>query len=175
MENTVKKVNTVATKKAVKVKAEKKPAEKAVEKKVAEKSANKATPKKSEKVVKPIFDAKAYAAEIIAAFKDNPHVDVKPDTELAKVRDNAQAEYSYIHFFKKGTEKDLFKMYNNSRGSRFAVSRAVYATNEFEAKAKMTKNSKGEPVVSYANISVERDKAVEIAKRLIDVYMMAAE
>ena len=134
------------------------PAEKKVEKKPAEK-----------------FDAKAYAAEIVKTFKDNKNVDIAVDTELEYSRSVTLPDYSYIHFFKKGTEKDLFKMYNTGRGTRFAVSKAVYESGKIkEAKPVLKKNKKGEKSVSYADIVVDRTGAVEMAKKIIDTYMALA-
>ena len=156
-------------KKANKTAVVKKAAEKKVAPVVEKKAESKAEPK-------PKFDAKAYSAEILKAFKGNKNVDVVVDTELAKgPRDTTQPEYAYIHFFKKGTEKDLFKMYNMAKGSRFAISRAVYESKKIaDAKPVIKKTKKGEQVVSYANVVVAPDKAVETANRIIETYMSLA-
>jgi hypothetical protein len=118
------------------------------------------------------FDAKAYAAEIVKTFKGNKNVDIAVDTELEYSRSVTLPDYSYIHFFKKGTEKDLFKMYNTGRGTRFAVSKAVYESGKIkEAKPVLKKNKKGEKSISYADIVVDRSGAVEMANKIIETYM----
>jgi hypothetical protein len=155
---------------------EKKAAPKATApKKEAPKTSKPATPKKSEekKEPKPAFDAKAIAKAIIEEFKADKSVDIVADTSLkAGPRDANQPEFSYIHFFRKGTEKDMFKMYNNSRGTRFAISRAVYESGKLkDAKPIKKKNKKGETVVVYANICVPTADAAATAKSIIEAYM----
>ena len=166
---------TKTVKSATKVTTNKATEKKAATKATATKTSKPATSKKSEekKEPKPAFDAKAIAKAIIEEFKADKSVDIVADTSLkAGPRDANQPEFSYIHFFRKGTEKDMFKMYNNSRGTRFAISRAVYESGKLkDAKPIQKKNKKGEMVVVYANITVPTVDAVATAKSIIEAYM----
>ena len=130
-------------------------------------------PKSKSEAPKTTFDAKAIAKAIMEEFKANANVDIVADTSLkAGPRDANQPEFSYIHFFRKGTEKDMFKMYNNSRGTRFAISKAVYESGKLkDAKPIKKKNKKGETVVVYANICVPTASAAATAKSIIEAYM----
>lgn len=161
---TTNKTSKAASKKAETPKRVEKPKSKKSETPKAE------APKKAEK---PAFDAKAIAKAIMEEFKANANVDIVADTALkAGPRDANQPEFSYIHFFRKGTEKDMFKMYNNSRGTRFAISKAVYESGKLkDAKPIKKKNKKGETVVVYANICVPTVDAAATAKSIIEAYM----
>lgn len=148
-----------------------KKATKAVETKQAEvKSVEK------KEVVK--FDAKAYSETVAEAFKDNTVVDVKADYALDYPRSTTEPEWSYIHFFKKGTEKDLFKMYNTSRGTRFAISAKAYgeiSEDEKYTTVPVTRNKNGEKHMVYADVKCSHEDAIYVANAIIKAYVALTE
>ena len=96
---------TVETKKAVAPKTEAPKTEtKAVEKKVAVKT-----------------DYKAVAENIEKAFKADKRVDVIADSNREYPKSVTYTDYSFIHFYNPGTEKDMFQLYITGKNGKFII------------------------------------------------------
>ena len=158
---------TVETKKVTKAVAEKKVAvapkteKKAVATKPAEKKAE----------PKPKTDYKAIAESIEAAFKSDKTVDVIADTKLENPKSVTYTEYTYIHFYKTGTTKDLFGCYLIGKNrTRFALSLAVEDQLEGLNVTPVEKKIKGEKKKVAVDVICDNADAVVVAKKIISAY-----
>ena len=120
------------------------------------------------------FNRAEFATTIIKAFAKNGTVDVVADTDLEKPRDTSVEEMAYIHFFKKGTDKDLFKMYNMPKKTRFAVSKVTELPESDEYTISPIINSKTQ-TVKWINIYTAHENAIEVARMIIDAAVAGAE
>ena len=120
------------------------------------------------------FDTAAFAASIQKSFASDKNVDVAIDSSLDNPRDTSCPENSYIHFFRKGTTKDLFKMYNMPKRTRFAISKAceVEATEDMQISPVMNTKTK---TIKWINVYTGHDSAVEVAKILIQASLAVPE
>ena len=148
---------TVAKKAAVAPKTEKK----VVEKQPAEKKAE----------PKPKTDYKAVAESLEAAFKSDKTVDVIADTNKQNPKSVTYTEYTYIHFYKKGTEKDLFGCYLIGKGrTRFALNLAVEDQLDGLDVTTVEKKIKGEKRKVAVDVICKNEDAVVVAKKIISAY-----
>lgn len=164
-------VKATTVKKVAKTKvATKKPTEKKVtEKKVAEtvSEAVKDAEKKVKKEKIP-FDYKAVADKTVTAFKDNKKVDVIADSSLDTPTDNNNPEFSYIHFYKKGSKSNLFQLYIKSKKAIFCVNNEVAKKIEGENFTLTYKKKKD--VTVYTRVIVSHEDIVTMAKTIIPLY-----
>ena len=150
--NVAKETKTTVAKKAAPAKTEKKPAEK------------KAEPK-------PKTDYKAVAESLEAAFKSDKTVDVIADTNKQNPKSVTYTEYTYIHFYKKGTEKDLFGCYLIGKGrTRFALNLAVEDQLTGLDVTPVEKKIKGEKKKVAVDVICKNEDAVVVAKKIIAAY-----
>ena len=156
--NVAKETKTTVAKKAVPAKtapknvAEKKPAEK------------KAEPK-------PKTDYKAIAESLEAAFKSDKTVDVIADTKLENPKSVTYTEYTYIHFYKTGTTKDLFGCYLIGKGrTRFALNLAVEDQLDGLDVTPVEKKIKGEKKKVAVDVICKNEDAVVVAQKIIAAY-----
>lgn len=143
------------TKKAV---AEKKVAVKTTapktEKKVAEK---KPAEKKAEP--KPKADYKAIAESIEKAFKADKSVDVIADTNREYPKSVTYTDYSFIHFYNPGTEKDMFQLYITGKSGKFII--------KGTAADYLDKSVEYTPSNRYILVKCPIDLIPEVAKKVI--------
>lgn len=118
------------------------------------------------------FDRKAFFTTIQKAFAKNPVVDVVADTE----REDSinAAEYEYIHFYKKGTEKNLFQMYVKTKDVKFVVGMTL---KDFVKQGKNytitpieKKNKDGEKKVTCIVVSCSHEDAEVVAQTILSAY-----
>lgn len=138
------------------------------------KAVAKTTEKKAEKVVKAVFDKKAFFTEFRKSFTKNATVDVVADTDLENSIN--KDEYEYIHFYKKGTTKNLFQMYVKGKDVKFVVGLALkdfipegdkYTITPVEKKRGEDKEKK--PV--YLRVTSSHEDAVEVANIIIEAQL----
>lgn len=142
---------------------------KAVETKAAENK--KVTENKKAEVKKVPFDKKVFFNTIQSAFSKDNTVDVVADTER---EDSINAsEYEYIHFYKKGTEKNLFQMYVKNSDVKFVVGVTL---KDFLKQGKnftvtpVEKSRNGEKKVVYIRVTCNHEDAVVVAETIINAY-----
>ena len=142
--------------------------------KTTEKKAVATTPKKpvEKKEPKPKTDFKVIAETVEKAFKDDKSVDVVADTKLTTPKSNIEGDYKYIHFFKPGTEKNLFGCYiQTATTTKFAVSNKVVEYLDKSVTATpVTKTVKGKTSVVYHVVECKNEAIVETAKKIIPAY-----
>ena len=133
----------------------------------------KTTKATKEVVKKEVFDFKGYAESIEAAFKENKDADVIADTNLKEGPKNTTiADYRYIHFYKPGTQKDIFGMYIVGKGKvRFALNLKVeaYLDSKLEKKD-VEKKVKGEKRKVAIDVYCDQKDAVVVAKSILTAY-----
>ena len=170
-------ISTVAKATTVKKVAKTKPATKTTTKKVAQKKVAETvteavkvaeTKVKKEKKERVPFDYKAVAERTVTAFKDNKKVDVIADSSLATPRDNNNPEYSYIHFFKKGTTNNMFGLFIKSKKAIFCVNNEVAKKIEGE-NFTLTYKKKKDTIV-YTRVVVSHEDIITMAKTIIPLY-----
>ena len=117
------------------------------------------------------FDAKAVAEKIEAAFKTDKAVDVIADTKLDKPTGFSYNEYSFIHFYKKGTQKDMFQLYTSSKGARFIIrtTAAEFLDKTIEATP-AEKMVKGEKRIIHVIVKCSIEDISAVAKKIISAY-----
>ena len=124
-----------------------------------------------QKEVKVAFDRKAFYTEFRKSFTKDQIVDVQADTDLENSIN--KVEYEYIHFFKKGTTKNLFQMYVKGGDVKFVVGLTLkdflkqgknYAIQPVEKKRGDEKK-----VVCFRIICSHED-AVDVAKTILEAY-----
>ena len=128
--------------------------------------------KNVEAVVAEKFDRKGFFSTVQKAFAKSKDVDVVADTEREESI-NA-TEYEYIHFFKKGTTKNLFQMYVKSKNVKFVVGMTLkdflkqgekYTIDPIEKK-----NKDGEKKVTCVVVTCEHEDAIAVAETIISAY-----
>lgn len=120
------------------------------------------------------FDKALFAEQVKGAFSDSETVTVVADSELQTPRDTTVNEMTYLHFFKKGTEKDLFKMYNMPKKTRFAVSKVTELPESEAYQVSPVMNSKTQKV-KWINIYTAHENAIDVAKLIIEATVAGAE
>lgn len=117
------------------------------------------------------FDYKAVAESFEAAFKNDARVTVIADTKLEIPKSNTYSEYTYIHFFKSGTQKDMFGCYLIGKGrTRFALSLAVAEYIKGLPVQPVEKKIKGEKKLVAIDVICANEDAVNVANTIIEAY-----
>lgn len=76
---------------------------------------------KTEKKVAVKTDYKAVAENIEKAFKADKRVDVIADSNREYPKSVTYTDYSFIHFYNPGTEKDMFQLYITGKSGKFII------------------------------------------------------
>lgn len=120
-------------------------------------------------VKKVAFDYKALAESVEKAFKTDKTVDVIADTNLEKGPQNTtEPEYRYIHFYKPGTQKNMFGLYIKPKNeARFAVAN--------KAGAYLDKSLTVNPFVkgdktAYLIVTCGYEDIADTAKKIVAAY-----
>ena len=143
---------------------------------VAQETVAKATEKKAtkeKKVVekKPAFDKKAFFTEMAKAFAKNTVTDVVADTDRENSID--KPEYEYIHFYKKGTEQNIFQLYVKEKDCKFVVGLTL---KEFLKQGKnytltdVEKKRNDEKKVVYIRVTCTHEDAIDVANTILNAY-----
>jgi len=117
---------------------------------------------------KQVVDFKALTESIEDAFGKIDTVDVIADSNLPKgPKYTTLAEYRLVHFFKPGTEKDLFQLIVNSKGAKFIVKAVVtdYLDKELNVK----------PSGRYILVFTETKDITATAKKIITAFKNVPE
>lgn len=128
---------------------------------------------KTNETKKVATDFQATANSIVKAFQNNKSVDVIADTDMPKgPRNTTMAEYRYIHFFKKDTQKDMFGCYIVSKGRvRFALNLAVEQYLDAGLiKKDVQKTIKGEKKKVAVDVYCDIQDAISTAKLIVAAY-----
>lgn len=119
------------------------------------------------------FDYKALAESIEKAFKTDKTVDVIADTNLEKGPQNTtEPEYRYIHFYRPGTQKNMFGLYIKPKNeARFAVANklAAYLDKSLNV-VPFVKKIAGEEKTAYLIVTCEYDQIADTAKKIVAAY-----
>ena len=138
-------------------------------KKVAVETSTKAVETKAAKKVEKVkFDKKAFFTEFQKAFAKDQLVDVVADTDMPESIN--KDEYEYIHFFKKGTTKNLFQMYVKNGDVKFVVGMALKDFLKQGKNFTMTEVEKKrgeEKKAVYIRIACTHEDAVVVAQTII--------
>ena len=119
------------------------------------------------------FDFKGFANSVVTAFQSDTRVDVIADTDMPKgPRNTTLAEYRYIHFFKSGTEKNMFGCYIVSNGKvRFALNLAVEQYLDAGlTKKDVQKTVKGEKKKVAVDVYCDIQDAISVAQLIVTAY-----
>ena len=114
-------------------------------------------------------DRKALAEKIEAAFKKNNSVDVIADTNLENPKGMSYEEYRFIHFYKPGTQKDLFQLYITGNAGTFYVKTKVaeYLDEDIEKTPALKKQKNGEVRVNLYLIKTPIDNVPSMAEKIL--------
>lgn len=117
------------------------------------------------------FDYKAVAESMEKSFKADKRVDVIADTKLETPKSNTYSDFTYIHFFKPGTQKDMFGCYLIGKGrTRFALSLAVAEYIKGLPVQPVEKKIKGEKKLVAIDVICANEDAVDVANTIIEAY-----
>lgn len=123
-------------------------------------------------VVKVNYQALAEGLE--KAFKASKEVDVVADTKMADPKALSENDYRYLHFYKAGTEKNLFGCYLIGKGKvRFALNLKVeeFLDKTLNAQPVFKAKHKGEEKRKVAvDVVCDIQDAPEVAKKIITAY-----
>ena len=113
-------------------------------------------------------DKKVLAESIEKAFKDNKVVDVIADTNLENPTGLSYEDYRFIHFYRKGTQKDLFQLYITGKTGEFFVRKqAAEFLGEDVEKKPATKKIKGEVKVIHVIVKAPIDTVPAVAEKIM--------
>lgn len=132
------------------------------EKKVAPKTVAPKTEKKVEKKKaepKPKTDYKVVAESIEKAFKADKSVDVIADSNREHPKSVTYTDYSFIHFYIPGTEKDMFQLYITGKSGKFII--------KGTAADYLDKSVEYTPSNRYILVKCPIDLIPEVAKKVI--------
>lgn len=120
----------------------------------------------------PKIDKKAVAEKLEATFKSDKTVDVVADTNREYAKSVTYQDYSYIHFYNPGTEKDMFGCYLIGKGKvRFALSMAVAEFLDASLTVKpVFKKIKDEKRQVAIDVICDIQDAADVAKKIISAY-----
>ena len=115
-------------------------------------------------------DRKTLAERIEAAFKKNSSVDVIADTNLENPTGMSYEEYRFIHFYKPGTQKDLFRLYITGNSGTFYVRTKVaeFVGKDVEIVPSMKKQKNGEVKVNLYLIKAPIDDVPAVAEKILE-------
>lgn len=119
------------------------------------------TEKKVEKKAepKPKADLKAIAESIEKAFKADKSVDVIADSNRQYPKSVTYTDYSFIHFYNPGTEKDMFQLYITGKSGKFII--------KGTAADYLDKSVEYIPSNRYILVKCPIDLVPEVAKKII--------
>ena len=122
-------------------------------------------------------DRKTLAERIEAAFKKNSSVDVIADTNLENPTGMSYEEYRFIHFYKPGTQKDLFQLYITGNSGTFYVRTKVaeFLGKDVEKVPSMKKQKNGEVKVNLYLIKAPIDDVPAVAEKILDACTKSDE
>lgn len=114
-------------------------------------------------------DRKTLAENIEAAFKKNKSVDVIADTNLENPTGMSYEEYRFIHFYKPGTQKDLFQLYITGNAGTFYVRKTVaeFLGEDVEKTPALKKQKNGEVKVNLYLIKTPIDNVPTVAEKIL--------
>lgn len=117
-------------------------------------------------------DYKAVAENLEKAFKANKSVEVIADTRLDEPA-SIYPEYSYVHFFKPGTKKNMFGCYMQGKNkTRFAISNKLVGFVDPGLKAfPNIKTVKGEKKTTFYIVECANADVVGVGQKILDAYM----
>ena len=123
------------------------------------------------------IDRKTLAENIEAAFKKNSLVDVIADTNLENPTGISYEEYRFIHFYKPGTQKDLFQLYITGTSGTFYVRTKVaeFIDPAIEKVPSMKKQKNGEVKVNLYLIKVLIDDVPKVAEKILEACTKSDE
>jgi len=130
--------------------------------------------KKQETVVAVVketkVDRKTIAENIEQAFKDNKMMDVVADTNLENPTGLSYEDYKFIHFYKKGTTKDLFQLYITGKTGTFYVRTVVaeHLGKDVEKTPAMKKQKDGSMKVNLFLVKAPIDTVPTVAEKILD-------
>lgn len=122
-------------------------------------------------------DRKTLAERIEAAFKKNSSVDVIADTNLENPTGMSYEEYRFIHFYKPGTQKDLFQLYITGNSGTFYVRTKVaeFLGKDVEKVPSMKKQKNGEVKVNLYLIKTPIDDVPAVAEKILEACTKSDE
>jgi len=118
------------------------------------------------------FDKKAFFQQMAKAFAKSKAVDVAADTDLEE-KSTDKPEYEYIHFYKKGTTKNMFQCYVKKENVQFVVGIRL---KDFLKQGKnytitpVEKTRNGEKKVVYIRVTCTHEDAIVVAETIIGAY-----
>lgn len=117
-------------------------------------------------------DYKAVAESLEKSFKTDKRVDVIADTRLEEPA-SIYPEYSYVHFFKPGTKKNMFGCYMQGKNkTRFAISNKLVGFVDPGLKAfPNIKTVKGEKKTTFYIVECANDDVVGVGQKILEGYM----
>lgn len=113
-------------------------------------------------------DKKVLAESIETAFKKNEVVDVIADTNLETPTALSYEDYRFIHFYRKGTTKDLFQLYITGKSGEFFVRKqAAELLGEDVNQTPAYKKIKGERKIIHIIVKCPIETVPEVAEKII--------
>ena len=115
-------------------------------------------------------DRKALAESIEKAFAGSKVTNVIADTNLENPTGMSYEEYRFIHFYKPGTQKDLFQLYINGRTGMFYVRNAVAEClgEDVEKTPSLKKQKNGEMRINLYIVKTPIEKVPEVANKILE-------
>ncbi len=117
------------------------------------------------------FDKKAFYQQMAKAFTKSKVVDVVADTDRLESLD--RTEYEYVHFYKKGTEKNLFQCYVKKENVQFVVGvrlKDFLKQGENYIITPVEKTRNGEKKMVYIRVTCNHEDATAVAETIIGAY-----
>ena len=115
-------------------------------------------------------DMKTLAQSIEVAFKKHELVDVIADTNLENPTALSYDDYRFIHFYRKGTTKDMFQLYLTSKSGKFIIrNRVAELLGKDVDKKPITKkdNKKNTQRVIHVEVTTPIDTVNAVAEKII--------
>ena len=113
---------------------------------------------------------KEVAESIEKAFKNNKMMDVIADTNLENPTGLSYEDYRFIHFYKKGTTKDLFQLYLTGKTGTFYIRTKVaeHLGEDVEKTPAMKKQKDGSMKVNLFLVKAPIETIPAVAERILD-------
>lgn len=118
------------------------------------------------KVVK--LDLKELSSEVEKHFTNNKVVDVIADTRLDNPTALTYDDYKFLHFYKKGTTKDLFQGYLGKTCTFIIRTSVSEFLGEDVVTKEIHKKVKGEDKVIHIEVKCPIDTVNEVAEKIIE-------
>ena len=132
--------------------------------------------KKTEKQKTPKVSLKDIATKVEADFKKSQTLDVIADTNLETPTAISYADYKFVHFYNKGTTKDLFQLYLGARVSTFIIrtKAAQFLGKDVEATP-AEKKVNGEKKVIHVLVKCPTENVTDVANKIVEAYGKLAQ